>query len=88
MFDLIRAWCTDRFTHYNSDGAEFWYREGYYRAWMDHAMGNDADRDGSIYDCPQCYHDDYRRGYDDGYEECSMSDDSRLREVVYDEPQF
>ena len=55
---------------YSSDGAEYYYDEGYLRAVADHAQGkaaiNEPERDQLV---PTIYYNDYRKGYDDGYEE-------------------
>jgi hypothetical protein len=55
---------------YSSDGAEYYYDEGYLRAVSDHSQGkppsNEPDRDQLV---PTIYYNDYKKGYDDGYEE-------------------
>ena len=55
---------------YSSDGAEYYYDEGYLRAVADHAQGQAADSEpGWDQLVPKIYYNDYKKGYDDGYEE-------------------
>ena len=55
---------------YSSDGAEYYYDEGYLRAVADCAQGkasdNEPERDQLV---PTIYYNDYKKGYSDGYEE-------------------
>jgi hypothetical protein len=92
MLEFLCAWCTDRFTRYNPDGAEHYFAEGYYRGWLDLKTGQEGRPDRlDTYDVPQCYRGDYARGYQDGFAdgvENVDEDDARLLENVYDIPDF
>lgn len=55
---------------YNSDGAEYYYDEGYLRATADHAHDFAPNDRPDVNDLvPKIYWNDYIKGYDDGYEE-------------------
>ena len=83
MFEFLRAWCTDKFTRYNPDGAEHYFSEGYYRGWLDLKTGQEGRPDGpDLYDVPKCYRGDFARGYQDGFADGVENVDEDMREAV------
>ena len=75
MFEFVRSLFRKRFDTYNPDYVEYIVREAAYDGFFDCTRHRDDLRGLVPFDVPKMYHDDYLRGYEQGWSEAENFSD-------------